>query len=184
MLRTFSHTRSSALSKRILGVVVFTLLMVVAARIKVQMGFVPFTMQTFAALLAGLVLGARDGFYSQLSYLSLIALNIPVDTNMLGLAAFAGPTAGFLAGFPLAALTAGYFAEHGANNVLLRWLAGVAGVVVLFLLGVSWFSLYQGGGWLAAWAAVGAPFIAIDLFKAALAAALAEGGRALVLRTR
>lgn len=182
MLRTLPQTRQDVLIQRAAGIVLFTLLTIVAARLRVYAFPVPFTMQTFAVLLAGLVLGARDGFLSQAAYLGLIAMNIPVDTNMLGAMAFVGPTAGFLVSFPVVAFVAGALAEQGADRFVVRWLAGVVGVAVLFVLGTGWFAVYGGGDLGTAWALVWQPFVGIDLGKAALAAALAESGRAVIVR--
>ena len=122
-------------------------------------GAVPFTMQVLVILLAGMVLGARDGAASQIAYLSLIAANLPVDTRMLGIAAFAGPTAGFLVGFPVMAFVAGWLTERGANNVLLRWVAGLVAIAVLYLFGSTWLMSATGMSVQAAWANAVAPFI-------------------------
>ncbi len=65
MLRTLSRTRDLSLSYRLAVIAVFTLLTIVSARITIEIGPVPFTLQPLAVLLAGLVLGARDGFASQ-----------------------------------------------------------------------------------------------------------------------
>lgn len=181
MLRTLSLKDSTWV--RLTGVAVFTLLTISAARVSVEIGTpVPFTLQVLAVLLAGLVLGSRDGALSQLAYLSLLAANLPVDSRMLGIAAFAGPTAGFLIGFPVLAYVTGALAERGGDRLWVRWLAGITGVAVLYLFGATWLKLAAGLGWGAAYSAAVAPFILMDLAKAVIAAALAEGGRALLLR--
>ena len=59
---------------------------------------VPVTCQTFAVLLAGVVLGKYWGGISQIIYVSLFA----------GFGAIMGPTGGYLLGFILAALFIGY----------------------------------------------------------------------------
>src|SRR4051812_12603201 len=99
MLRTFPQTRDAQLGYRVVGIGAFTLVTILSARITIPMQPVPFTLQTLAVLLAGLILGARDGAFSQLAYLALIALNVPVDAKGVGVAALFGPTAGYLFGF-------------------------------------------------------------------------------------
>jgi len=182
MLRTLPQTRDAALISRVAGIAVLTLLTILAARVSIPMQPVPFTLQPLAVLLAGLILGARDGALSQLAYLALIALNLPVDANMRGAAALAGPTAGYLFGFVGAAFVAVFLVERGTGRLWQRLLAGVAGIAVIYLCGVVFLKLNTGMAWDAAWAAGVAPFIVPDLAKAVIAAALAEGGRQLLLR--
>lgn len=183
MLRTLSRTRDLSLSYRLAGIAVFTILTILSARITIEIGPVPFTLQPLAVLLAGLVLGGRDGFLSQLAYIGLIAVGAPLDARGLGTAAFAGPTAGYLIGFVFAAGAAGFLVEHGARRVWQRWLAGIVGVGIIYLFGVLGLHFVVGLDWDKVWAAGVAPFIVPDLLKALIAAALTEGGRTLLLRS-
>ena len=182
MLRTLPQTRDATLPYRLVGIGVMTLLTIVAARISIPMEPVPFTLQPLAVLLAGLILGARDGALSQLAYLALIALNLPVDANMRGAAALVGPTAGYLFGFVGAAFVAGLLVERGAGRLWQRLLAGIAGIAVIYLCGIVVLKLNTGMSWDAARAVGVAPFIVPDLAKAVIAATLAEGGRRMLLR--
>lgn len=182
MLRTFPRTRDAQISYRLASIAVFTLLTIIAARISIPLQPVPFTLQPLAVLLAGLILGSRDGAYSQLAYLVLIAAGAPVDAKGIGAAALLGPTVGYLFGFVGAAFVAGWLAERGATRIAGRWLAGIAGVAVIYLCGVAVLKAQTGLDWGAAWVSGVAPFIVPDLAKALIAAALAEGGRAYLSR--
>jgi biotin transport system substrate-specific component len=62
------------------------------------------------------------------------------------------------------------------------WLAGIAGIAVIYLFGVVVLKATTGIAWDAAWSAGVVPFLVPDLAKALVAAALAEGGRSLLLR--
>jgi biotin transport system substrate-specific component len=182
MLRTLPRTRNVQLGYRLASMGAFTLLTILAARVTIPMQPVPFTLQTLAVVLAGLILGARDGALSQLVYLALIAINLPVDARGLGAAALVGPTAGYLFGFVAGAFVAGLLVERGTQRIWQRWLAGVAGIAVIYLFGIVVLKINTGMAWDAAWTAGVAPFIVPDLAKALVAAALAEGGRSLLLR--
>lgn len=182
MLRTFPQTRDHSLVYRLAGVAVFTLLTALLARLTVEIGPVPVTLQVLAVLLAGLVLGARDGALSQLAYLGLLALNLPVDARGMGVAALLGPTAGYLLGFVPAAYAAGWLAQHGASSLARRWGAGIAGTAVIYGCGALLLKLNSGMSWEAVYAAGVLPFIGFDLVKAIAAAVLAESGRALLRR--
>jgi biotin transport system substrate-specific component len=182
MLRTLPQTRDSKLTYRLAGITVFTLISILSARVTIEIGVVPFTLQPLAVLLAGMVLGGRDGFLSQAAYVALIAAGLPLDARGLGTAALFGPTGGYLIGFVVAAGVAGLLVERGAARVWQRWLAGIAGVAVIYLFGIVVLKLNTGLDWTKAWEAGVAPFIIPDLAKALIAAALTEGGRKLLLR--
>ncbi|PJF25004.1 MAG: hypothetical protein CUN53_14985, partial [Phototrophicales bacterium] len=84
MLRTLDFPRVQTANARLIGIVVFALLTVIGARVTVEIGAVPITLQTLTVVLAGLILGARDGAISQLLYLGMLLINLPVDARMLG----------------------------------------------------------------------------------------------------
>lgn len=182
MLRTLPQTRDQNLSYRLAGIAVFTILTILASRVTIEIGVVPFTLQPLAVLLSGMVLGGRDGFLSQLIYVGMIALGAPLDARGLGAAALVSPTAGYLIGFVFAAGVAGYLVERGAARVWQRWLAGVAGIIVIYAFGLVVLMNNAHLDFTAGWNAGVAPFIAPDLVKALIAAALTESGRALLLR--
>src|SRR5690606_3227678 len=76
-------------------------------------GPVPITLQTFAVLLSGAVLGARRGFLAVLLYVVAGAAGLPIFSGgASGLAVLTGPTAGYLLGFPLAAGLCGLIVER------------------------------------------------------------------------
>lgn len=108
---------------------------------------VPITLQTFAVLLAGLVLGPRRGALAVLLYLVVGAVGIPVFAGgRSGLAAFQGASAGYLMAFPFAAAVAGGWL-HTALRRGARWIpvhAGIAAAlatVVIYAGGVPVLSL-------------------------------------------
>lgn len=122
--------------------VLFAGLMALGAGIDVPMHPVPMTMQSFAVLLAGAVLGPRWGVASVLLYLALALAGLPVlSDGASGPAPFAGATAGYLFAFPVVAGLAGLAARGG-------WLARpLSSVAVLF--GLHLILLALGGAWLA-----------------------------------
>jgi biotin transport system substrate-specific component len=182
MLRTLPQTRDYSPLYRLAAAAIFTVITIVSARITVEIGVVPFTMQPLAVLLSGMVLGARDGLLSQAMYVALIAAGLPFDARGLGTAALFGPTGGYLIGFIAAAGVTGLLVERGTTRLWQRWLAGVAGVIVIYVFGIVVLKFNTQMDWSAAWTAGVAPFIVPDLAKAIIAAALAEGGRSQLRR--
>jgi biotin transport system substrate-specific component len=178
MIRTL--TRDTALINRIALIGLFVALTAISAQVKFYLNSpVPYTLQVLVVLLAGMVLGARDGALSQIAFIGLIALGAPIAAN--GSAALSGATAGFLFGFIPAAYVTGYLAERVQHNGG-RLLAGLAGVAVIYTFGLVMLKLTLNVSWGQAWAWSVAPFIAIDLVKALIAAGMMESGRALIKR--
>jgi len=187
MLRTFpAPSQMAERTWRLVGIIGFTLLVALAAKIRIDIGPVPFTMQPLVVLLAGMVLGWRDGLLSLLAYVAMIAIGLPLDARGLGTAALFGPTGGYLVGFVVAAGVVGFLTQsietqkqkRGLNGALvLRWFAGLVGVAVIYLFGVMHLTLYTGNDFGTAWATGGAPFLIPDAIKALLAAGLTESIR-------
>lgn len=103
---------------------------------------VPMTMQTFAVLLAGAVLGPVRGTGAVMLYLVLAAAGLPVLADgASGLAPFSGPTAGYLLAFPLAAFGTGRARRAGWLDRV--WPATVFLIVqhlLILALGTLWLS--------------------------------------------
>lgn len=153
-----------------MAIVAASLLLTLASRISVPMIPVPITMQTFAVTLIGALYGWRLGAISVLAWLGQGALGLPVFASGGGLAYFAGPTAGYLLAFPLAAALTGWLAERGWNGHR-PWLAFAA------MLAANLLCLVIGAAWLAAFVGVEraihagvAPFLIGAALKSALGA--------------
>lgn len=126
----------------------FALFTGLAARIEVPMAPVPMTMQTFAVLLAGCVLGPVWGGVAILGYLALAAAGLPLlSDGASGLAPFSGATAGYLFAFPMAAVLAGLSARCAWFGKVAR---GIVALVVLHILilglGTAWLATKIGAG--------------------------------------
>lgn len=134
----------------LLQVVGFALLTALCAKIQFYFPFspVPITLQSFAVLLAGAVLGSRKAALSQISLILLGLSGLPVFTLPLpGLMTLMGPTGGYIFGFVGAAYLFGLWTETGR----LRSLAGlltalVTSHIALFLPGLLWLSFFVPGG--------------------------------------
>ncbi len=163
-----------------LGVLVFAVLMILGAHVRIPLPWtpVPLTLQTLFLSLAGAALGGGLGALSQALYLGLGASGLPVFTGGAAAAALLGPTAGYLIGFvPAAALTGRLIHRTPAPGILRIFGGMAAGILVVHACGAFWLSwswqltpgqaLLQGV----------VPFIPGDLLKAAAAAALFRGYR-------
>jgi len=157
-----------------IGVVGFAAAVAAASQIAIPLPGtpVPFTLQPMLVILAGMWLGPAAGASSMVLYLAAGAAGLPVFTPVgaPGIARFFGPTGGYLMAYPFAAFVAGALARR-ATTLSGRWLAGVAGVVVIFAGGLAQLSLLSGG--VARAVSLGVtPFAALDVVKAWVAAAI------------
>jgi biotin transport system substrate-specific component len=143
----------------------------------VSVGPVPITAQTLGVMLAGSILGARRGFLSQLLFLVLVAIGLPIlPGGGGGLAVFAGATAGYLFSWPVGAFVVGLLTERFWARYNLAWgvVANVlGGIVVVYAIGVPVLMAVTGLPWTTAVWLGAAVFIPGDLIKAVLAAAVA-----------
>ena len=120
-------------------------------------GPVPITLQTFAVLLSGAVLGMRRGFLAVLLYVVAGAAGLPIFSGgAAGLAVLTGPTAGYLIGFPLAAGLCGAIVERLPRRSLVSTVAiFCAGLVssALFIhtLGMAGLVVRADLTWAQAW---------------------------------
>jgi biotin transport system substrate-specific component len=166
---------------RAAAIVLFAALTALGARIAIPLPFtpVPITLQVMIVLLAGLTLGAKDGALSQIVYVTTIAIGLPFDAQGIGMAVFASATAGYLIGFIPAAFVTGWLAEKRARgNRVWSFAASLIGVMIIYLVGAAWLTIgFLGGDFSRGWALGVAPFIIVDVIKAVIAAACAEGAR-------
>jgi biotin transport system substrate-specific component len=109
---------------------------------------VPITFQTLAVMLTGLVLGPGRGFAAVGLYTLLGLAGLPIfSQGRSGLGILAGPSAGYIIAFPIAAGIVGWLATvviRRTTKVRALWLflsATVTSVVVVHSLGVAGIAL-------------------------------------------
>ena len=119
-------------------VALFAALMTVGAYIKVPMWPVPATMQFMFSVMAGLMLGAKLGALSQVVYLLIGLIGVPVFSGGgSGIGYVAQPSFGFLIGFAVAAYIIGAIYEK-RKSLLGAGLASVAGLVGMYAVGLPY----------------------------------------------
>jgi biotin transporter BioY len=173
------ENKTLALMKDILLVLSFTLLTAISARLKIEIGTVPITGQTFAVLLSGALLGSRRGALSQIFYLLGGLAGIPWFARGGGIAYLMSPTFGYIIGFVLAAFVVGFLCERGLDRKIeTAILAMLVGNVLIYFPGLLWLARFVGWGKVLA---VGLyPFIIGDTIKLLLAASILPLGWKLV----
>lgn len=156
-----------------------TLFVAACAHVSIPLFFtpVPITLQTFAVILIGMVLGPVAGFSTMVLYLAEGAAGLPVfsPAGPGGLAHLLGPNAGFLFSYPLAAAAAGWLVRS-MPRVVSRFssavIAGIGSSVITFALGAVWLAHLLHLGTTAAWSLAVAPFLAGEAIKITAAAGI------------
>jgi len=146
---------------------------------------VPITGQTFAVLLAGVLLGRWWGGTSLAIYAGLGAAGLPWFAGLnSGLGYLAGPTGGYIIGFILAAVFLGHFTDRYIRSRSFFSMLGLmlfANFVLIHIPGLLqlhfWLSMVKGEAViLSQLLMIGTiPFIAGDVTKAVVAAAITRG---------
>ena len=156
----------------------FAILTALAAQIRIVLPGtpVPITGQTFAVLITGAVLGSWAGAGSQMIYVTLGLVGLPVYAGGNGGFDYAtGATLGYLVGFIAAAWVIGRLSERGQDrNVWSAVPAFLTGNAVIYILDVTWlwWSVEAISTMQEAIVAGFAPFVIGDLLKIALAGVL------------
>lgn len=141
---------------------------------------VPITLQTFAVMLTGAVLGWRRAGLAIVLYLAVAVAGVPIFSGgRSGPGVFAGPSAGYLVAFPLAAMLAGLLVSRIPAQVSR---ARRTGLIFASCLGASFATIHPLGILGMMWRAnmslteaivADAVFIPGDLIKCAAAAIVA-----------
>lgn len=179
LIRTEAHSRIRGAGL----IILFASLTALGARISIPLPGtpVPLTFQVLVVLLTGLLLEGKHATLSQLLYLIIGTVGIPVFSSTIGYRAILGPTGGYLAVFPVAAFLVGVLSRR-LNCLLGRLLATLVGVGVIYTGGASWLALWMGNAnaleytvsLSRVWHLGVAPFIVVDLAKAVLAALIVD----------
>ena len=169
--------------RQVVAVLAGSAALAISAQVQVPMWPVPVTGQTLVVLLLGFLLGPKLAMGTVLAYLAEGAVGLPVFAGFAaGAAHLAGPTAGYLWGFVLAAGLTGVLAQRGWHrSAPLVAAAMVLGNLVIYVGGAGWLTawlhllaadtLAWGDSLSAAWTTGVQPFLLGDAIKVAIAVA-------------
>lgn len=153
---------------------IFASIIAILAQISIPLPFttVPLTMQVFAIVLCGLLLGPKLAFISLIIYTLLGAIGLPVFAQMSGgISVIVGPTGGFILSFPILAFVTGYFSKKYDSTVLTT-VGMLIGLLLNYLIGTLQFMLLMNVSFMQGLALCVIPFVALDLVKIGLAIGL------------
>lgn len=132
-------------------VALFAAIICVGCFIRIPLGAIPIVLQNVLCILCGVLLGGLLASAPTALFLLAGLIGLPVYSGgTSGLAVWMGPTGGFLPGYLLGALVAGFIAGKPSveqkkitwKNALRVSLAILAGMVILYIPGVIRFSYW------------------------------------------
>lgn len=177
ILRRHADVRALPLADKLLLSTFFLLATALGAYVVIPLPFtpVPLTLQTLFVLLSGVYLGRAWGAGVQATYLLAGGVGLPLfAAGAAGAAIFAGPTAGYLLGFAPAAWLAGWLLPRACSFPARLGVLFLASLAIL-VPGAAWLGWILGLSPAAALAMGFFPFLAGDVLKCFLAAALTHG---------
>ncbi len=180
-------SESNGLAWGLAVTVLGTLLLTLSAKVNVPGVPVPTNFQTLAVALIAASFGWRIGVATVMLYIAEGLAGLPVFTNGGGLGYLMSPTFGYILGFVPMAFVIGRAADAGlSRNIILLFVAMLAGDAVCFACGYTWLAV-MGASWLdpanvlgSAFAKTVQPFLLWDTLKMAFAAVTVVGAWQLV----
>ena len=132
-------------------IALFAAIICVGCFIRIPLGVIPIVLQNVLCILCGVLLGGLLAGTPTALFLLAGLIGLPVYSGgTSGLAVWMGPTGGFLPGYLLGAIVAGFIAGKPSveqkkiswRNALRVSLAILAGMVILYIPGVIRFSFW------------------------------------------
>ena len=152
-------------------IVICSLLLILSAKIKVDLYPVPMTLQPLAVLMIAMLCGRNISVAAVTLYLIQGMVGLPVFAYGGGLPYLLGPTGGFLFGFLFASILIGELADRGwGKSIIKSVFAMLIGLFTIYICGVFQLSILKGFDF----AIINGlkPFIIGDFYKLILAALL------------
>lgn len=137
------QSRSAARTLTLCGLSVA--LIAAGAFIRIPLFGVPFSLQTLFVVLSAMLLGPGLGAAASAAYMLIGLAGIPIFTGGGGPAYVLQPTFGYILGFVAgAALTGALVRRRPEPSVFYLFLAGMAGIGIIYALGVAYYALISG----------------------------------------
>jgi len=125
--------------KDITQIGIFAALTAIGAFISIPIGPVPISLQTFFVLLSGVILGSKKAMFSQIVYVMLGLIGLPIFAGFSGgFQAVFKPSFGFIIGFIIAAYVVGKISERKSNSIKYMSIAVITGSLIMYVVGIPY----------------------------------------------
>lgn len=137
--KQFNEGENEMKTKHMTLAAIFAALTAIGGFIKIPIPYVPFTLQIVSVFLAGSLLGSRLGALSQLLYVFIGLIGVPVFAEGGGLGYVLKPTFGYLIGFVLGAYVSGYIVERLKKRTIKTLAAAnFTALLMIYTIGCIW----------------------------------------------
>lgn len=164
-------------TKNIILCAIFAALTAILSQISIPLPFtpVPINLAMISVFIAGGLLGTKIGAISQLVYVIIGAIGVPVYANFTGgPGILVGPTGGYIVGYIIATIIIGVIAKRLEDSIYSYTVAMVAGILGCYFVGTAWFMHITQSGLIEALLMCVVPFLIGDILKIILSAFLVK----------
>ena len=148
-----------------------SIILIISAKIKVDLYPVPMTLQPLAVLMIGMLFGRNLAIATIGLYILQGIAGFPVFAYGGGLLYLFGPTGGFIVGFFIAGFVLGELADRGwGRNILSSIFCMMLGMFIIYFFGILQLSAIKGFGFAIIKGFY--PFLVGDLYKLLVAGIL------------
>ena len=164
-------------TRRLCQIAVITAVLCLISPIVIPLPFtpIPISLTTLAIMIAGSLLGALDGTVAVVIYIILGLVGLPVFSGFRsGLVVLAGPTGGFLIGYPLLSFISGFLKKRikSKKTFISYILSNTVANLLLYIVGCGWYVIYAKVTFGIALMATVVPFLLGDIIKILLASVI------------
>lgn len=148
-------------------------ILIILAQIKIDIGYVPITLQTFAVYLIALILQPKYSFYVTLTYILMGAIGLPVFAGMTGgIGALLSYNGGYIFSFPVMAYCISFLGYQ--KSIIQKIIACIAGTVLCYTIGTAWFMYVMKMDLIASLMMCVVPFLITDSLKIMISVLLSQ----------
>lgn len=148
---------------------IFAAITAVLSQVSIPIPFspVPITLSLVAVFLSSIILGSKFGTISQIVYLLLGAVGVPVFANFHGgIGVLLGPTGGFLLSYPFVSLIIGLFINKKEPLKTCDLILPVSlGLIICYTFGSVWLAYVTKMTFINTISMGVLPFIPLDIIK-------------------
>lgn len=151
----------------------FLCVLIILAQIKIDIGYVPITLQTLGVYIIALVLQPKYSFYVTLAYILTGAIGLPVFSGMTGgIGALLSYNGGYIFSFSIMA----YFISLAGyqKGIVQKVLACIIGTVICYAIGTAWFMHVMKMDLMASLMLCVIPFLLTDSLKIIISVILSQ----------
>lgn len=128
-------------TREMIFIAMFAALIAVGAFMRIPLPICPITLQFLFVMLAGVLLGGKNGALSVIVYALIGLAGVPVFTGGGGLSYVLQPTFGYIIGFAVGAYATGTIIYSGELTMKRLLIGTFTGLVIIFGVGVIYYWL-------------------------------------------